>query len=293
MCLRLATRFAWWCSPFGPLGSSSLEYMHEYYVDIRWFSVRWCGFYETRGARGNEAYDVLFLCSYVIAIVATVLLLPPLLRLTCSHPLAPACINHLPPRATHGCAWRSPRSFCHGVAEPMLLLIRVRVVRAQAADESQLLLAVLAPTPPLIVGIPIATLLEAECHPHRWRRSGGHFVCILTRRGRSCHANTLLILNELICEPSKELEAAYLLVVLVDHHLIEKEGVDAYHPEDAKVKPPVPMPGGEIAVQPQLVSADPVVHVDCSSTIVVFLDAFGCLTSRMTMSGGARPDLSS
>ena len=96
MCLRLATRFAWWCSPFGPLGSSSLQYMHEFYVDIRWFSVRWCGFSDTRGARGNEAYDVLFLWSYVIAIVAAVLLSPPLLRLSCSHPPCP-CLYQPPP----------------------------------------------------------------------------------------------------------------------------------------------------------------------------------------------------
>ena len=32
------------------------------------------------------------------------------------------------------------------------------------------------------------------------------------------------------------------------------------------------MPGGKIAVQPQLVGADPVVHDNCSGTIVVFLN---------------------
>jgi hypothetical protein len=97
-------------------------------------------------------------------------------------------------------------------------------VRAQAADERRLLIAVLALAPPLIVVLPIATLLEVECHPHCWHRSGGHFVCILTRCGRSRHTNPLLILNELVCERSKELEAACLLVVCMDYCFIEKEG---------------------------------------------------------------------
>ncbi len=109
---------------------------------------------------------------------------------------------------------------CRGVAEPIALLIRVRVVCAQATDESQLLLAVPAPAPLLIVALHIAALLEAECHTHCWRCSGGHFICILTCHGRSRHPNTLLILNELICKHSNK--NSRQLVFL--YRLIEKEG---------------------------------------------------------------------
>jgi hypothetical protein len=35
------------------------------------FSVRWRGFHDTRGARGNEAYDVLF---YVVMLLLLLLL---------------------------------------------------------------------------------------------------------------------------------------------------------------------------------------------------------------------------
>ena len=54
------------------------------------------------------------------------------------------------------------------------------------------------------------------------------------------------------------------------------------------------MSGGEIAVHPQFVGEDPVVSVDGAGTLVIYVPiAFGWATLIMTMSGGARPDLSS
>ena len=54
---------------------------------------------------------------------------------------------------------------------------------------------------------------------------------------------------------------------------MEKEvGIDINDAEDTKVEPLVPMFCGEIAVQPQLVSTDPNVPVDCAGALLISLD---------------------
>jgi hypothetical protein len=61
-----------------------------------------------------------------------------------------------------------------------------------------------------------------------------------------------LVVDELIRESSKELEAARRPVVCADDLLKKKVGVDANDAEDTEL---VPMFGAEIAVQPQLVGS--------------------------------------
>jgi hypothetical protein len=61
-----------------------------------------------------------------------------------------------------------------------------------------------------------------------------------------------LVVDELIRESSKELEAARRPVVCADDLLKKKVGVDANDAEDTEL---VPMFGAKIAVQPQLVGS--------------------------------------
>jgi hypothetical protein len=64
-----------------------------------------------------------------------------------------------------------------------------------------------------------------------------------------------LVVDKLVRESSKELEAACRPVVCADDLLKKKVGVDANDAEDTEVEPLVPMFGAEIAVQPQLVGS--------------------------------------
>jgi hypothetical protein len=136
------------------------------------------------------------------------------------------------------------------VAEPELLLGGVGGVRAHAADKDCLLCAGFVFASPLRATIPLALLLD--CHPdHRRRGRGG----ILTRRQSPRHATILLVIDELVRESSKELEAAHCPVVCADDLLKKKVGVDANDAEDTEVEPLVPMFGAEIAVQLQLIGS--------------------------------------
>ena len=61
MRFRLATGFAWWCSPCCPRGPSSPTSLHITYMDIMSiFNGLHAFIRDTKGARGNEAYDMLF-----------------------------------------------------------------------------------------------------------------------------------------------------------------------------------------------------------------------------------------
>ncbi len=83
------------------------------------------------------------------------------------------------------------------------------------------------------------------------------FLTIFLTVGRRSprHATILLVVNELVRESSKELEAARRPVVCAVDLLKKKLGVDANDAEDTEVGPLVPMFGAEIAVQPQLVGS--------------------------------------
>ena len=85
----------------------------------------------------------------------------------------------------------------------------------------------------------------------------------------SRQANPLIVVDELVCKLAKEFEAAYHLVVRMDHLLKKKVGIDADDAEDSEVEPLVPMSGGKIAVHPQLIRTDPVVPVDGAGTLVI------------------------
>ena len=138
----------------------------------------------------------------------------------------------------------------HRLAEPELFLVGVGGVRALAADVDCLLRASFAATSSLRAMIPLALFLE--CLPDHRRRSRGD---VLTRRRSPRHATILLVVDELVRESSKELEAARRPVVCEDNLLKKKVGVDANDAEDTEVEPLVPMFGAEIAVQPQLVGS--------------------------------------
>ncbi len=88
----------------------------------------------------------------------------------------------------------------------------------------------------------------------------------------SHQANPLIVVDELIYELAKEFEAAYLIVVRMDHLLENKVGIDADDAEDSEVEPLVQMFSAKIAVHPQLIGADPVVPVDDAGTLVICRD---------------------
>ncbi len=52
----------------------------------------------------------------------------------------------------------------------------------------------------------------------------------------------------------------------------QRRQVDADDAKDSKIEPLVPMFGGEIAVHPQLIGADPVMPVDGAGALVVLCD---------------------
>jgi len=138
----------------------------------------------------------------------------------------------------------------HRLAEPELFLVGVGGMRALAADVDCLLRASFAATSSLREMIPLAFFLE--CLPDHRHHSRGN---VLTHRRSPRHATILLVVDELVRESSKELEAAHRPVVCADNLLEKKIGVDANDAEDTNVEPLVPMFGAEIAVQPQLVGS--------------------------------------
>ncbi len=101
--------------------------------------------------------------------------------------------------------------------------------------------------------IPLAMRLATNSPPDRRRRcSGGIHAppCILLRRCPR-QANPLLVVDELIREPSKELKAAWCPVVRMDDLLEKKAGIDADDAKHSKVEPLVPILGGKIAAHPK------------------------------------------
>jgi hypothetical protein len=157
-----------------------------------------------------------------------------------------------------------------GVAEPELLLGGIGGMRTRAADVDRMLLAVLASAPSLNTVSPLAARLATNSPPDRRRRCSGGVhnpSCILFHRCPR-QANPLLVVNELVCKPSKELEATCRPVVRMDDLLEKKVGINADNSEDSEVEPLVPMFGGKIAVHPQLVGADSVVPVDDAGALV-------------------------
>jgi hypothetical protein len=184
-----------------------------------------------------------------------------------------------------------------GVAEPELLLGGVGGVHARAVDVDRMLLAVLASAPSLNTMSPLATWLVANSPPDSRRHCSGDIhnppPPLILFLGCPRQVNPLLVVDELVCKPSKELKAACSPVVPMDNLLEKKVGINADDAKDSKVEPLVPMFGGEIGVHPQLVGAHLFVPVDGAGALVVLPITFGWATSIMTLTGGARPDLSS
>ncbi len=65
--------------------------------------------------------------------------------------------------------------------------------------------------------------------------------------------NPLLVVNALVCEPSKKLDAAHcpVVVVCIDDLLEKKLGVDTDDAKDSEVEPLASMFVGKIVVHPQ------------------------------------------
>ena len=158
------------------------------------------------------------------------------------------------------------------VAEPELLLRDIGGMRAHAADVSRMLCAALDSAPSLIVAVHVAGL-ASNGPPDRWCCCGG---VVRDPPVLFCHClrqtNPLLIVDKLVHESSKELEAAHHPVVCTDNLLVKKVGVNANNAKDSEVEPLCPILGGKIAVHPQLVGTDPVVSVDGAGAIVVLGD---------------------
>jgi hypothetical protein len=149
------------------------------------------------------------------------------------------------------------------VAEPELLLCGVGGMRAHAADINIMLRAALDAAPSLIAALHLAALESKGALDPRPPTSCSATAC------RPRHANPLVVVDELVRELAKEFEAACLLVVRMDHLLKKKVGIDADDAKDSEVEHLVPMSGGEIAVHPQFVGADPVVPVNGAGTLVI------------------------
>ncbi len=99
-------------------------------------------------------------------------------------------------------------------------------------------------------------MLHLDCLPDcRLRCVGGTIPPrVYIRRGLR-NPNPLLIVDELVREPSKELEAAPCPVVCADDLLEKKVSIKANDAEDTDVEPFFPMFGAKIAVQTQLVGS--------------------------------------
>ena len=159
------------------------------------------------------------------------------------------------------------------VAEPELLLCGISGVRAHAADINRMLRAALDAAPSLIAALHLAAFESKGALDRRRCCVGGvHDPPHVLFRRRLGHVNTLVVVDELVRELAKEFEAAGLLVVRMGHLLKKKVGIDTDDAEDSEVEPLVPMSGGEIAVHPQFVGADPVVPVNVASTLVICRD---------------------
>ncbi len=99
---------------------------------------------------------------------------------------------------------------CCWIAEPELLLCGICGVCARATDLGGYFIAILATAPPLHMMFPLAARLATSSLPDCWRCYGGGIcgcprvlLCPCPRQ-----TNPLLIVNELVCESSKELKAA-------------------------------------------------------------------------------------
>jgi hypothetical protein len=186
---------------------------------------------------------------------------PPLILLIAPIPLIVLVVDVL-------CEALAP---LHSLAEPELFLVGIGGVRALTADVDCLLRASFAAASslpafsPLL--LPLVLLPECLLNHRRHSRSG-----ILTHRQSLSHATILLVVNELVRESSKELEAARRPLVCSDDLLKKEVSIDANNAQDTEVEPLVPMFRAEIAVQPQLVGADPVVSVDRAGALVISLN---------------------
>ena len=135
-----------------------------------------------------------------------------------------------------------------------------------------MLRAALDAAPSLIAALHLAALESKGALDRRQGCIGG-----IHDPPTSCSATTRvmqipLLVDELVRKLAKEFKAACLLVVRMDHLLKKKVGVDTDDAEDSEVETLVPMSGGEIAVHPQLVGADPVVLVNGAGTLVICCD---------------------
>ncbi len=103
---------------------------------------------------------------------------------------------------------------CRGIAEPELLLGRGGGACARAADVDGLHLAFLATVPPLRVMFPLAARLATSSPPDCRRHCGDgvnlprFLICCIPHQ-----VNTRLVVDKLVHESSKELEAACCSVV--------------------------------------------------------------------------------
>ncbi len=128
-------------------------------------------------------------------------------------------------------------------------------MRAHTADIDRMLLPVLASAPSLNDMIPLDAQLVTNSPPDSRRccSSGVHDPPPPRVLFCRCFFQAFLplLVNDLVCKPSKELKAAGCPVVRTDNLLGKNEGIDTDDAEDSAVKPLPPMFGGKIAVHLQ------------------------------------------
>ena len=216
------------------ISHSVTQLIHEYHVDIPWISVPSRRFRGTRGVENIRHMMCFFtLCSsctsliVVVVVVLVVLVLnvalnsPPPLVLIVLMCLGGMCLGDMLGKAL------APLNCC-GIAETGLLMGGVGGIRACAADVDGLLFVFLANAPPLRVMFPLAVGL-ATSSPPDCRRCCGDGVNLVPRfliRHSPRQANPLLVVNELVHDSSKELEAACRPVVCRDNLLEKTVGVN-------------------------------------------------------------------
>ena len=221
------------------------HHIHEYQISIRWISVPSRPSAAQRELQKKGILcEFLYLCRELLHVVVVV-------AIAIAIAAPPHCIEFpLPlilivPTLVHLAVLGvdvlgEALAPLHRLAEPELLLVGISGVGAHAADKDCLPCAVLAAVSPLPSMILLALFLV---HPPDHRRCSRGVV--LTRCRSSCHARILLVVDELVRESSKELEAAHRPLVCMDNLLEKKVGVDANDAEDTKVQPLVP-PNGSL-----------------------------------------------
>ncbi len=115
---------------------------------------------------------------------------------------------------------------CCVIAEPKLLLSRVRRVCALAAHMGQIDLTALESAPALTDALfdppcPLPFLQTTNCPPQRRGLCCLRGLRNLIFEGCFCHVNSLCVVDELVRKTAKELAITSLLVAIVNNMLID------------------------------------------------------------------------